>query len=279
MEQRVQGRPAASTAAGVRWYPEAASCDRATACTLSPVTMSKARLEAFSDGVIAVAITLLALDLTVPEPGHGLAADAARRPLAAVRRVCGELLHHRDHLGEPPRAGEPDRPGRPDIAVHQSRAPDVRRPHPIRHRDDGHVSHQRAQGFAHRDGVYAVVLEGMALSFTAMFEWSLREGRTYVTVPMDQRRNARVRTSIRHARVRRWCSSLRSSARRFRLRIAGVTAVYYIFAPVPTSAVAGTDVLERGSQANRDRQAAGGQGSQQCHRDGSGHTEHGGSCC
>ena len=34
--------------------------------------MSKARLEAFSDGVIAVAITLLALDLTVPEPGHGM---------------------------------------------------------------------------------------------------------------------------------------------------------------------------------------------------------------
>ncbi len=33
--------------------------------------MSKARLEAFSDGVIAVAITLLALDLTVPQPGHG----------------------------------------------------------------------------------------------------------------------------------------------------------------------------------------------------------------
>src|SRR5579884_1423583 len=33
--------------------------------------MDRSRLEAFSDGVLAVAITLLALNLTVAGPGHG----------------------------------------------------------------------------------------------------------------------------------------------------------------------------------------------------------------
>ena len=54
--------------------------------------------------------------------------------------------------------------------------------------------------------VYAVVLEGMALSFSAMFEWSLREGRTRVTVPVDQRRNAAAAHVDRNARL---CRRLR----------------------------------------------------------------------
>jgi uncharacterized membrane protein len=37
--------------------------------------VGKERIEAFSDGVFAVAITLLVLDLKVPTPGHGSAAN------------------------------------------------------------------------------------------------------------------------------------------------------------------------------------------------------------
>lgn len=40
--------------------------------------MDRSRLEAFSDGVFAVAITLLALNLVVPGPGHGDLVDLLR---------------------------------------------------------------------------------------------------------------------------------------------------------------------------------------------------------
>ena len=51
--------------------PRASDAAGSAAAAAGQSLMDSARLEAFSDGVFAVAITLLALNLIVPGPGHG----------------------------------------------------------------------------------------------------------------------------------------------------------------------------------------------------------------
>ena len=60
--------------------------------------MTKGRLEAFSDGVIAIIITIMVLELKVPEGAdlHALAADPAVLPV-----VCSELRLSRHLLEQP----------------------------------------------------------------------------------------------------------------------------------------------------------------------------------
>jgi ABC-type Fe3+ transport system permease subunit len=80
--------------------------------------------------------------------------------------------------------------------------------------------------------LYAVVLEGMALSFGAIFEWSLREGRSTVHVPRDQRRSARLRTSIGElVYVIVFVVAFINAP--VALAITGLTGLYYVFAPLP----------------------------------------------
>jgi uncharacterized membrane protein len=207
-----------------------------------PVTMSKARLEAFSDGVIAVAITLLALDLTVPEPGHGslLTQLGDHWPQFAAYAVSFFTIgiiwvnHHA-------RVSQIARVDRTLLFINLVLLMFVvlipfstatMATYLIRGTDESHIAM----------AVYAGVLEGMALSFSAMFEWSLREGRTHVTVPFDQRRKVRLRTSVGTIVYAVVIVTAFINAP-VALALAGVTAVYYIFAPVPHPA-GGTDLVE-----------------------------------
>ena len=197
--------------------------------------MSKARLEAFSDGVIAIVITLLALDLTVPQPGHGMLLTQLgdHWPQFAAYVVSFFTLgiiwvnHHA-------RVSLIARVDRTLLFINLVLllfvvlipfATSLMATYLTSGSEEGSIAM----------AVYAVVLEGMAVSFTAMFEWSLREGRTYVTVPIEERRNARLRTSIGTI-VYAVVFVVAFISAPISLAIAGLTAAYYIFAPVPRNA-------------------------------------------
>jgi uncharacterized membrane protein len=197
--------------------------------------MSKARLEAFSDGVIAVAITLLALDLTVPEPRHGelLMQLGNHWPQFAAYAVSFFTIGiiWVNHHARVSLIAEVDRTVLflnlllLLFVVLIPFATSTMATYLTSGSEDSHIAM----------AVYAVVLEGMALSFSAMFEWSLGEGRTHITVPVDQRRNARLRASI-GSLVYALVFAVAFISAPLSLALAGATAFYYVFAPLPHSA-------------------------------------------
>ena len=74
--------------------------------------VNKARVETFSDGVFAIAITLLVLTIAQPEAGHfDQLAPPAARALALPGRLRGQLPGHRHHVGQPPHRLLPPRSG------------------------------------------------------------------------------------------------------------------------------------------------------------------------
>ena len=197
--------------------------------------MDKARLEAFSDGVFAVAITLLALDLAVAGPGHGSLAHQLgdRWPSYAAYVVSFFVIgitwvnHHTlfKSLATTNRfllflnltlllfiVAIPF--GTATMAAYL--------------RGGGNDAHLAA-------ALYAGILEGMALAFSAIFIWSIRaDERRHAPLPPGAVRAAIVRFTIGSlfylvALVVAFVSPAAT------LAIVGAMALYYMFEQTPTT--------------------------------------------
>ena len=195
--------------------------------------MSRGRLEAFSDGVLAVAITLLALNLAIDGPGHGPLLDQLGRrwPAFAAYLVSFFIIGivWVNHHALVHNIAVVDRkllflnltlllfvvmiPFATATAARYLTSGD----------QDAHVAM----------ALYGVVLLGMALSFASMFGWSLGEGRMHESVPQDARASAWIRFSFGSlayivAIVVAFISAPAS------LAIIALVAVYYVFERTPT---------------------------------------------
>ncbi len=195
--------------------------------------MDRSRLEAFSDGVFAVAITLLALDLAVPGPGHGPLLDQLgdHWPSFVAYLISFFTIgiiwvnHH--------------------VLVHNIAVVDrtllflnllllafvVALPFATATMaeyltvggEDSHVAM----------ALYAGLFEGMSIGFMAIFEWTLREGRTHQPVPETARWSARIRFYAGQLAYL-LAIGIAFISPAVALTIIGLVAVYYIFERTPS---------------------------------------------
>jgi uncharacterized membrane protein len=208
--------------------------------------MDRGRLEAFSDGVFAVAITLLALNLAVKPPGNGTLAHllAQQWPGYAAYLISFFTIgiiwvnHH----------------------MLVSNVLVVTRLLlflnlvlllfvvliPVA---TATVADYLAGGGFDAKlavAVYGIVLTGMSVGFSSIAEWSLGEGRTRVPVPPDKRWAARLRF-MSGGLVYLLVIAIAFISAPAALGLSGLVAVYYIFERTPAQGRAG-DTPQEDSQ-------------------------------
>jgi uncharacterized membrane protein len=199
--------------------------------------MDRGRLEAFSDGVFAVAITLLALGLTVAGPGRGhgtLTHQLEQRWPGFVAYVISFFtigiiwINHHALVSNIKVASRPLMYLNLVLLMFVVLVPFV----------TGTVADYLAQGgFDSRVAVavYGGALLGMSVGFAGMLEWSLGDGRTHVPVPADRRWLARLRFAS-GGLVYLAVIGIAFLSAPLALGVTGAVAVYYVFERTPAIA-------------------------------------------
>jgi uncharacterized membrane protein len=155
--------------------------------------MDRSRLEAFSDGVFAVAITLLALDLTVEGPGHGPLIDqlTAKWPAFLAYLISFFMIgivwvNHHALVRSITKVDRLLLFLNLVLLLFVVLIP--------------FATSTEAAYFPHNNddarlamALYAGVFLGMSLSFGAIFEWTLHGDRVYQPVPRERHWAARAR--------------------------------------------------------------------------------------
>jgi uncharacterized membrane protein len=194
--------------------------------------MTRGRLEAFSDGVFAVAITLLALNLAVKGPGHGtLAHQLAEQWPAYLAYLISFFtigiiwVNHHALVSNVVQVTRTLLFLNLVLLLFVVLIPVA----------TGTVGDYLAHGgFDAKLAVamYGVALVGMSVGFSLMLEWSLGEGRNRVPVPPEKRWAARVRF-MSGGLVYVLIVAIAFVNALMALGLSGLVAVYYIFESTP----------------------------------------------
>jgi uncharacterized membrane protein len=202
--------------------------------------MDRSRLEAFSDGVFAVAITLLALNITVAGPGHvPLARQLGGHWPAFVAYLISFLtigiiwVNHHSLIRSVKTADRTLLFVNLALLLFVVLIP---------------FSTATAAEYLPRAGwstqvammLYAGVFLGMSLGFAAIFEWTLHGDRVYQPVPRERHWGARLRfAGGAGVYVTAMAVALVSASASFILT--GLIAVYYVFEHTPGAAGSGPE--------------------------------------
>jgi uncharacterized membrane protein len=197
--------------------------------------MERGRLEAFSDGVFAVAITLLALNLAVAGPGHGTLASQLGQKwpgyvayLISFSTIGIIWVNHHSLVSNVINVTRVLLFLNLLLLLFVVLVPVV----------TGTVGDYLAHGGSDAKlavAVYGIVLLGMSAGFGSMLEWSLADGRTRVPVPGDRRWAARARF-MSGGLVYLLIIGIAFVNALAALCLSGLVAVYYMFERTPALA-------------------------------------------